>query len=131
MRSICSEAGLTERYFYESFANSEDLLCVVYEHVNQRIRFVRWIDMAARRPRTQGEHRAILEAIAAWILHIRGNKIIVDDPMRDTFKALWQTSGEAHIASALFGNDGQFAQYWKASEEDLMLVNRALNTRNR
>ncbi|PRD38308.1 UNVERIFIED_CONTAM: hypothetical protein NCL1_03594 [Trichonephila clavipes] len=38
VRSICSEAGLTERYFYESFANSEDLLCVVYEHVNQRIR---------------------------------------------------------------------------------------------
>lgn len=38
VRSICGEAGLTERYFYESFENSEDLLCVVYEHVVQRIR---------------------------------------------------------------------------------------------
>lgn len=38
VRSICAEAGLTERYFYESFQNSEDLLCVVYEHVTQRIR---------------------------------------------------------------------------------------------
>lgn len=31
VRSICVAAGLTERYFYESFANSEDLLCAVYE----------------------------------------------------------------------------------------------------
>lgn len=38
VRSICSEAGLTERYFYESFQNSEDLLCVVYEQVVQRVR---------------------------------------------------------------------------------------------
>lgn len=38
VRSICAEAGLTERYFYESFENSEDLLCVVYEHVTQRVR---------------------------------------------------------------------------------------------
>ena len=26
VKSVCTEAGLTERYFYESFANSEDLL---------------------------------------------------------------------------------------------------------
>lgn len=38
VRSICAEAGLTERYFYESFSNSEDLLCVVYDYTNQRIR---------------------------------------------------------------------------------------------
>ncbi|MDP2228383.1 MAG: TetR/AcrR family transcriptional regulator [Moraxellaceae bacterium] len=33
VRGLCAEAGLTERYFYESFANSEDLLCAVYEQV--------------------------------------------------------------------------------------------------
>ncbi|MDI1301833.1 MAG: TetR/AcrR family transcriptional regulator [bacterium] len=31
VKAICVQAGLTERYFYESFANSEDLLCAVYE----------------------------------------------------------------------------------------------------
>lgn len=31
VRALCLQAGLTERYFYESFANSEDLLCAVYE----------------------------------------------------------------------------------------------------
>lgn len=33
VRGICHEAGLSERYFYESFANSEELLCAVYERV--------------------------------------------------------------------------------------------------
>ncbi|CAA0109934.1 HTH-type transcriptional repressor FabR [Zhongshania aliphaticivorans] len=31
VRSICAEAGLTERYFYESFANREALLAEVYQ----------------------------------------------------------------------------------------------------
>ncbi len=31
VRMVCKEAGLTERYFYESFSNLEDLLCVCYD----------------------------------------------------------------------------------------------------
>ena len=30
VRKLCKEAGLTERYFYESFADTEDLYCAVY-----------------------------------------------------------------------------------------------------
>jgi DNA-binding GntR family transcriptional regulator len=33
------------------------------QQINARIRFVRWIDMRGRRDATQGEHRAILDAI--------------------------------------------------------------------
>ena len=29
IKSICSKAQLTERYFYESFKNKEDLLCEI------------------------------------------------------------------------------------------------------
>ncbi|RZU38700.1 TetR family transcriptional regulator [Fluviicoccus keumensis] len=31
MRGLCAHAGLTDRYFYESFASLEDLLAAVYE----------------------------------------------------------------------------------------------------
>lgn len=31
MRGLCAHAGLTDRYFYESFASMEDLLAAVYE----------------------------------------------------------------------------------------------------
>lgn len=33
VRGICKASGLTDRYFYESFDSTEDLLCAVYEHV--------------------------------------------------------------------------------------------------
>lgn len=33
VKSLCVEAGLTERYFYESFSNSEELLLAAYHSV--------------------------------------------------------------------------------------------------
>lgn len=32
LKSLCTEAGLTERYFYESFSNFDELLCCSYQH---------------------------------------------------------------------------------------------------
>jgi len=32
LKSLCAEAGLTERYFYESFSSFSELLCASYEH---------------------------------------------------------------------------------------------------
>ena len=37
VRIICAEAGLTERYFYESFANREALLVAVYEQCIEQL----------------------------------------------------------------------------------------------
>lgn len=37
VRAICAEAGLTERYFYESFENREALLVAVYEHCIEQL----------------------------------------------------------------------------------------------
>lgn len=38
VRDICAEAKLTERYFYESFANREALFSAVYERAVARVR---------------------------------------------------------------------------------------------
>ena len=37
VRGVCEAAGLTERYFYESFPNSEALLVACFEAVNRRL----------------------------------------------------------------------------------------------
>ena len=37
VKAVCEAAGLTERYFYESFANSEALLAASYELVTQSL----------------------------------------------------------------------------------------------
>lgn len=67
VRGICHEAGLTERYFYESFANSEDLLCAVYERVlaTQRERMLGAVTVAA--PQQDAMIRAGLKAFLAYI----------------------------------------------------------------
>jgi AcrR family transcriptional regulator len=33
VRAVCREAGLTERYFYESFADRDEFVRAVYDHV--------------------------------------------------------------------------------------------------
>lgn len=52
VRMICVEAGLTERYFYESFRNSEELLCAVYQqHMQlQQARIAAAMQQAPREP---------------------------------------------------------------------------------
>src|SRR5438067_12145296 len=37
VKAVCDAAGLTERYFYESFANSEELLIASYEAVTYAV----------------------------------------------------------------------------------------------
>lgn len=38
VRTLCRTAGLTERYFYESFEDTESLFCAVYEAQTARLR---------------------------------------------------------------------------------------------
>lgn len=37
VKAVCEAAGLTERYFYESFANSEELLIACFNHVTSSV----------------------------------------------------------------------------------------------
>lgn len=38
VRLLCKETNLTDRYFYESFSNTEDLLIAVYKHCMETMR---------------------------------------------------------------------------------------------
>ena len=37
VKAVCTEAGLTERYFYQCFNNREALLAAVYQHLNDQL----------------------------------------------------------------------------------------------
>jgi AcrR family transcriptional regulator len=37
VKAVCEAAGLTERYFYESFANSEELLIACFDAITQAV----------------------------------------------------------------------------------------------
>jgi len=74
----------------------------------------RWLETLAFQQRRGRRCPAILEALAAWLLHIRGDVREVDDPMARKLADLWLSEGRDGIAPALFGWQGLFGQYWTA-----------------
>jgi AcrR family transcriptional regulator len=64
VRAVCREAGLTERYFYESFADRDDFVRAVYDDVCARAMSTL---MSATTPR---------EAVERFVA------LMVDDPVR-------------------------------------------------
>ena len=70
VKAICTKAGLTERYFYESFQNGEDLLKQCFLQVNRAL-IVRMREAAVE------DGRAPLERLRAALLvyfqHIKNN----------------------------------------------------------
>ena len=75
----------------------------------------RWLEPLAINQQAGRMCPATLEALAAWCGHVRGRARPVDDPQAEQLAALWQIHGPGGIASALFGEGGQFAATWTAS----------------
>lgn len=69
VRAICREAGLTERYFYESFANGEELLLAAF---NEVIRALLTQIVEADEPGKPAEHR-VRRMLGAYYAALRGH----------------------------------------------------------
>lgn len=86
----------------------------------------RWLETLAAH-QSRGERcPAIMEGLAAWMRHVRGDVRPVDDPMAKRLAGLWAEVGETGIAAALFGPAGLFSQSWQADESALAALNRKL-----
>lgn len=73
VRAVCRHAKLTERYFYENFADREQLVVAVYEHVARQLHQA-LVDAV---PDTRAEPAARAEAaVTAFV------ELMVDDPRK-------------------------------------------------
>jgi fructuronate reductase len=85
----------------------------------------RWLE-TLRVAQSEGRRcAALLQALAAWIVFVRGGRFPVEDPAAQELAALWQQFGVAGIAGALFGPGGRFPQ-WTASAAELADLTAAL-----
>jgi AcrR family transcriptional regulator len=73
VRAVCRHAELTERYFYENFADREELVVAVYEHVAGQLSQA-LIDAV---PDTRAEPAARAEAAVTALV-----ELMVDDPRK-------------------------------------------------
>jgi AcrR family transcriptional regulator len=69
VRAICREAGLTERYFYESFANGEELLLAAFNEVIQAL-LIQIVE--ADEPAKAAEHR-VRRMLGAYYAALRAH----------------------------------------------------------
>lgn len=84
----------------------------------------RWLEPLAINQLQRRLCPATLQALAAWIVHIRGSARPVDDPMAAELADLWAVHGADGIAPALFGQSGLFSATWTASAQDIDALNR-------
>jgi AcrR family transcriptional regulator len=99
VKAVCEQAGLTERYFYESFANSEDLLIASFNAVTYGVfGEIRQAAQEAGRSRT-ARARAMLRAYFAalqrdplparvFLVEIRGVSRAVDKAFDAALRAI-------------------------------------------
>lgn len=110
VKAVCSAAGLTERYFYESFANSDELLVACYNHVTSALRHeLTRAAQAAGRSRAE-RARAMLQAYFAalkreprhavvFLVEIRGISQEVDKAIDEALRAIGQDVARAMAPS--------------------------------
>lgn len=89
VRGVCRQAGLTERYFYESFPDHEALLLAVYEHVlAEGVRVVLAAAATAPRDLRRDIRRTARAGIAAAV------ELLIGDPRKGRVLILEATGNE-------------------------------------
>ncbi len=73
MTAICAQAGLTERYFYESFSAREDLLLAMVEEIAEQVRTAALAALRSTEGDAEAKARAAVAAFAA---------LLTDDPRK-------------------------------------------------
>lgn len=79
----------------------------------------RWLDVLAAHQRGGQSCPALIEALAAWLRHVRGDVRQVDDPRAEELAALWRSAGPSGVAAAMFGPQGLFASNWQIDDAAL------------
>jgi AcrR family transcriptional regulator len=135
VKAVCAQAGLTERYFYESFANSEALLVETYRAVTRAL--LAELEGAADGAGGSGEARvrAIIDAYLAalqrdppsarvFLVEVAGVSAALDRVFAGSLDAFGlllartQGSGEGDplLRTAVVGGVIHLASTWVASD---------------
>jgi fructuronate reductase len=87
----------------------------------------RWLPVLTHHQMADKSCPATLEALAAWVLFVRGDRDPVVDPLADRLADLWVRAGAKDIAAALFGRGGLLSVHWTASPANLARLTELIN----
>lgn len=77
VRAVCTEAGLTDRYFYESFDDTEALLIAVYREISDQLRGAITTAIAGATPSMEAKLDAGLGAFVGFMRDPLATRILL------------------------------------------------------
>ncbi len=86
----------------------------------------RWLETLAWHAAHGNQCPVLLAALGAWLLHVRGDRRLVDDPLAPQLARLWQDAGSSGIVDALFSSGGLLASDWRPLAADSAAIAAAL-----
>jgi fructuronate reductase len=89
----------------------------------------RWLATLSHHQQHARDCPALVEALAAWIVHVRGEPRMVEDPIAAELARLWAQQGQGGIVSALVGRDGLFSASYVADERTQSYLRQHIATR--
>lgn len=127
VRMICAEAGLTDRYFYESFDDSEALLRAVYVELSNRLKAAAMDAVAQAGPSLEARADAGLEAFLQFMRDPRVARIMLMEVLgvSQAVTALYLSSS-AEFAELLLGTADAFMPGLAGAREDRRALGSAL-----
>nr|WP_315463071.1 mannitol dehydrogenase family protein [uncultured Sphingomonas sp.] len=137
---MCNEAALTIRpspgQHLDRYA---DLLLARFRHPALPHRLIqiaadgsqkigaRWLATLADNRAAGRSSPAILQAIAAWVLFVRGDRQSVDDPNAEMMAQAWTRAGSDGVVNALLGPSGIFSEGLVLSNDERVKVRNLLS----
>ncbi|OMC13557.1 hypothetical protein A5735_12110 [Mycolicibacter heraklionensis] len=102
MRAACRDAGLSLRYFYESFSDTDELILAVYDQCNAEL----LATMAGDAGKPAPIHVALDRAIAHFEEDPRRLRILLREPQSSTLLADHRADVLPGLLGALLGSSG-------------------------
>lgn len=85
----------------------------------------RWLETLAFHRKAGRDCPAILTAVGAWLVHVRGDNGPVDDPLAPALATAWAENGSEGIVAAIFRH-GVMPGGWEPTTDDIAAVTAAL-----
>jgi AcrR family transcriptional regulator len=127
VRAVCAEAGLTERYFYESFAGRDELLLAVFDRVAAEAAEAVLAAVGAAPHDARAKSRAAIEAFVELLTGDprRGRAMLVESMGSAALRERRETAIR-RFASMMSERGREFYGPQAASERDAELTSLAL-----
>jgi AcrR family transcriptional regulator len=99
VRDVCGSAGLSERYFYESFSGLSELFDTIYQQLHEELLGRLMSILVSARGQQTGHQETIKLALTAWFAFLKDDTRRARIMLIDALGANARSMGGAHAAT--------------------------------